>query len=250
MSELRIGIPDQDRALQALRDTDELAQRLADLGARPVWVTYGDSQRTIDLLAAGDLHVAATGPVPPLRARSEGVDVVYVAACAPAPVRARVLVRSGSAVTGVGDLRGRRVAIERGSAPTLALAELLDRSGGGVVYRDLDLELLPSELARRALIDGHVDAWFDHTGQFGAAIEELPASAIETTDQTVWFARRDAPAPLVEALLATIALDPCAAEPITRTFLTEQQRRADLLAGQGAIGLPVDLGACADVAPA
>jgi ABC-type nitrate/sulfonate/bicarbonate transport system substrate-binding protein len=245
MSELRIGIPDHDRALQALRDTDVLTRRLADHGALPVWVAYGDSHRTIDLLAAGDLHVAATGPVPPLRARSEGVDVVYVAACAPVPVRARMLVRAGSTIPGLAALRGRRVALERGSAPTLALAELLDRTGGAVAYRDLDLELLPSELARRALIDGHVDAWFDHTGQVGPAISELDGAAIDTTDQTVWFARRDAPAALIEMLLDAIALDPCAAEPITRTFLGEQQRRADLLAGQGVIGLPVDLGACA-----
>jgi ABC-type nitrate/sulfonate/bicarbonate transport system substrate-binding protein len=244
MRELRIAIPDHDRALQALRDTDALTRRLAGHGALPVWVSYGDGHRTIDLLAAGDVHVAATGPVPPLRARSEGVDVVYVAACAPVAVRARVLVRAGSAIADLAALRGRRVALERGSAPTLALAELLERSGGAIAYRDLDIELLPSEIARRALIDGHVDAWFDHTGQSGAAIDELPGGVIETADQTVWFARRDAPAPLVEALMSVIALDPCGAEPVTRTFLAEQQRRADLLAGQGAIGLPVDLGAC------
>jgi hypothetical protein len=242
MRELRIAIPDHDRALQALRDTDALTRRLAGHGALPVWVSYGDGHRTIDLLAAGDLHVAATGPVPPLRARSEGVDVVYVAACDPITVRAQMLVRAGSTIEGLGVLRGHRIALERGSAPTIALAELLERAGS-VTYRDLDIELLPTELARRALIDGHVDAWFDHTGQFGPALQPLPDAAIQTTDQTVWFARRDTPAPLVEALLSVIALDPCAAEPITRTFLAEQQRRADLLAAQGAICLPVDLGA-------
>ncbi|MGH7290905.1 MAG: hypothetical protein ACREJT_06820, partial [Myxococcota bacterium] len=145
---------------------------------------------------------------------------------------------------------GRRVALDRGSATTLALAELLDRAGS-VAYRDLDLELLPAEVARLALLDGHVDAWFDHTAQpAGAALHELPETAIATTEQTVWFARRDTPAPLIAALRDSIALDPCAAEPITRTFLTEQQRRADLLAGQGAIGLPVDLGACAQLTSA
>jgi sulfonate transport system substrate-binding protein len=244
MTELRIGVPDHDRAVQAVRDTGELTRLLEAQGALAVWVSYGDGHRTIDLLASGELHVAATGPVPPLRARSEGVDVVYLAACAPTPVRARMLVRAGSSVDGLDALRGRRVALQRGSGPTLALAELLERHGG-VAYRDLDLELLPPELARRALIDGHVDAWFDHRGTAGAALRELPGTAIETTDQTVWFARRDAPAPLVEALLAAIAPAPCAAQPVTRSFLAEQQRLGDLLAGQGAIGLPVNLGACA-----
>src|SRR3569833_2960500 len=110
MTELRIGVPDHDRAVQALRDAGELTRLLDERGARPAWVSYGDSHRTIDLLASGDLHIAATGPVPPLRARSEGVDVVYLAACAPTPVNARLLVRAGSSVDRHDALRGQRVA--------------------------------------------------------------------------------------------------------------------------------------------
>lgn len=249
MTELRIGVPDHDRALLALRDTDELHQRLGEQGAVPAWVSYGDGYRTIDLLSAGELHVAATGPVPPLRARSEGLDVVYIAACPPTPVRAQMVVRAGSSIDRLGALHGRRVALERGSAPTLALAELLNRAGG-VTYRDLELVLLPGQLGRRALLDGHVDAWLHHDGQpsTSAALRVLPETAIDTHDQTVWFARRDVTVErpeLISALVGSLAADPCAARPVTRAFLAEQQRIGDLLAGQGAIGLPVNLGACA-----
>jgi hypothetical protein len=39
MRELRIAIPDHDRALQALRDTDALTRRPAGHGALPVRTT-------------------------------------------------------------------------------------------------------------------------------------------------------------------------------------------------------------------
>lgn len=249
MSELRIGIPDQDRALAALREADELRARLAAVGAELVWVPYGDGLRTIDLLPAGDVHVAATGLVPPLRAQSEGVEVAYLAVREPQVLHARVAVRAGSTVDSLEALRGRRVALERGSAAVLALSVLLERAGV-VTYRDVEPVLLPAPLARRALLDGHVEAWLDHLGDapLGSPIRALPGAAVDVADRTVWIARRDiaatAPA-LVDALVTTV----CGADPqtarVTRGFLAEQQRLGDLLAGQGAIGLPVNLGVCA-----
>jgi sulfonate transport system substrate-binding protein len=237
MTELRIGIPDHDRALGALRDADALT-------GLATWVVYGDHTRTIDLLATGDLHVAATGALPPLRARSEGVDVVYLAADAPVPVRARVVVRAGSTIDGIDALRGRRVAMERGTAPTLALTTLLDRESP-VAYRHVQPVLLPAELGRRALLDGHADAWLDTRpgASLGPALRELPGTTAEVTDQTIWFARRDITVDRPD--LITTLLGAITATPITRTFLADQQRLGDLLAAQGAIGLPVNVGACA-----
>src|SRR4051794_14560276 len=175
MSELRIGVPAHDRAVAALREAAELQRRLSAYDAEAVWVPYGDGHRTIDLLASGELHVAATGTVPPLRAQSEGVDVAYIAVGEPASYHARVLVRAGSTVDSPAALHGRRIAFERGSAPLLALCTLLDRTGV-VSYRDVEPVLLPAPLARRALLDGHVDAWLDHTGglPLGAAVRALP----------------------------------------------------------------------------
>ena len=248
MSELRIGISDRDRAAAAVRAAAELDERLAAIGWTATWVPYGDGKRTIDLLASEDLHVAATGAIPPLRAQSEGLDIAYLAACTAAATHARVVVRSGSTVDRLAALRGGRVALERGSTPTLALAELLERTGV-VAYRDLEPVLLPAPIARRALLDGHVDAWLDHeaTDPLGAALRELPGAAVAVADRTVWFARRDITVSAPGAIAALAQTLSGIAQPITRTFLAEQQRVADLLAGQGAIGLPVHVGAYAEL---
>ncbi len=250
MTELRIGVHANDRSLAALRRCGILEELLAERGARAVWVEYDDSRRTIDLLAAGDLHVAGTGVAPPLRALSEGVAVAYVAVSGPQPVAGAVVVRPGSVVGELGDLRGRRVALARGSGPTLLLAAVLDRAGAA--YRDLDVELLPAPLARRALLDGHVDAWLDHEppAQRERALRELPGGRAAVADRTVWFARRDVAAEhpdLVETLVVTLRRPPCAAQPVTRAVVAEQQQVADLLAGQGVLQLPVNVGAA--VAP-
>jgi sulfonate transport system substrate-binding protein len=245
MTELRIGVHANDRSLAALRRCGVLEELLEERGARAVWVEYDDSRRTIDLLCAGDLHVAGTGIAPPLRAQSEGVDIVYVAISAARRAGGTIVVRDESALTDVADLGGRRLAMSRGSGPTLLLATILDRAG--VIGRDVDVELLPAQAGRRALLDGQVDAWLDHE-PFPVAVREglrgLPAAAAEVDDRTVWFARRDIATErpdLVESVVVALRRPPCAAQPVDRAFVAEQQRIADLLAGQGVIALPVNV---------
>lgn len=245
MTELRIGIHPGDRSLAALRRAGTLEALLDERDARPVWVAYDDGRRTIDLLAAGEVHVAGTGITPPLRAQSEGVEIVYVAASEPRLVGAVVVVTAGSPIAELTDLRGRRVALARGSGPTHALAAALD--GTRVAYRELDIVLAERDEACRALRAGQVDAWVDH-GPVGArcdpALRELARTATAVPDRTVWFARRDVAAErpdLIDALVAALRRSPGRARSVTREFLAEQQQAADLFARQGVIQLPVNV---------
>jgi sulfonate transport system substrate-binding protein len=244
MIELRIGVQPNDRSLHALRRCGVLEELLEGRGARAVWVEYGDGRRTIDLLCAGDLHVAGTGIAPPLRAQSEGVDIVYVAVSSPLEVTGALVVRAGSARDAVAGLRGGRVAVARGSGPIHVLATILERAG--VAYRDLDVELLPPELGRRALLDGHVDAWLDPVpaAPREPALRELAGASAAVVDRTVWFARRDMATEhpeLIESVVVALRRPPCAAQPVGRAFVAEQQQVADLFAGQGVIQLPVNV---------
>jgi sulfonate transport system substrate-binding protein len=245
MFELRIGLHPDDRSLAALRRAGVIEALLAEHGARPVWVDHDDSRRTIDLLAAGDLHVAATGITPPLRAQSEGVDIVYVAVSAPRLVGAVVVVVVDAPIGELADLRGRRVALARGSGPTHALAAALD--GTRVAYRELDVLLADAPTARRALLAGEVDAWVDDgpaDGERDPRLRELARTATAVAHRTVWFARRDLAVErpeLVEALCGGLRRPPLEAQRVTAEVVREQQQAADLFARQGVIQLPVNV---------
>ena len=239
MLELRIGAHHRDRSLDGLRRLGVLDELLEPLGAVPVWVGCDDSRRTIDLLCAGDLHIAGTGLVPPLRGQSEGVDLVYVAASERRSAAGAIVAASGSPVRDVHDLRGRRIGLARGSVPTHVLAAALD--GTAMTFRDLDV-----------VLDAHteasglpVDAWV-LAGERDAALRELPGTRVEITARTVWFARRDVAtshADVLDQVVVALRRPPYRAQPIDREFVAEQQIAADLLARQGAIGLPVSVGA-------
>jgi sulfonate transport system substrate-binding protein len=251
MIEVRIGIHPSDRSLAALRRTGALEALLDERGARPVWVEYDDSQRTIDLLAAGDLHVAGTGITPPLRAQSEGVEIVYVGASEARLVGAVLVVGADSPIDDVADLRGRRVALARGSGPTYALAAALDATP--VAYRDLDVVLAERVEARELLRAGAVDAWVED-GPVGAGcapeLRELARTATAVPDRTVWFARRDVAVErpeLLELVVVALRRPPGRARPIDAGFVREQQRAADLFARQGVIALPVNVTAAVPV---
>lgn len=259
MVDLRIGVHANDRSLVALRRCGVVEELLEERGARAVWVEYDDSRRTIDLLSAGDLHVAGTGVAPPLRAQSEGVDIVYVAVSAAVAARGALVVRADAPLHAVADLGGRRVALARGSGSTHLLATILDRAG--VAYRDLDLELLPAPDAHAALLAGRVDAWLrptpasaplsaaaapplDPPHARAGALRGLRGGEASVDDRTVWFARRDVAVErpdLIDSVVVALRRPPCAAQPVSRAFVAEQQRIADLFAGQGVIQLPVNV---------
>jgi sulfonate transport system substrate-binding protein len=263
MDELRIGVHANDRSLVALRRCGILEELLEERGAQAVWVEYDDSRRTIDLLCAGELHVAGTGIAPPLRAQSEGVDIVYVAVSPEVQARGRLLVRGASGARSVADLAGARVAVQRGSGPTHVLATVLGHAGLG--YRDVDVVLRSPDVAAQALREGEVDAWLDSAptpvvapapppapegSGAGGGLRALSGGSAVVADRTVWFARRDVAVEhpeLVESVVVALRRPPCAAQPVSRAFLAEQQRVADLFAGQGVIALPVNVGAA--VAP-
>src|SRR4051794_33410034 len=169
--ELRIGAHHRDHALQEVRRSGVLDELLDALGAVAVWVDYDDSRRTIDLLCAGDLHLAGTGAVPPLRGQSEGVDLVYVATSGRRSATGAIVAAPDGPVGGLRDLRGRRVGLTRGSVPIHLLAAALD--GSSVTYRDLDVILDVEATPHEALATGAVDAYL-LIGAADPALCELP----------------------------------------------------------------------------
>jgi hypothetical protein len=77
-------------------------------------------------------------------------------------------------------------------------------------------------------------------------VRALGGGAASVSDRTVWFARRDVATErpdLVESVVVALRRPPCAAQPVSRAFVAEQQRIADLFAGQGVIQLPVNVAA-------
>ncbi|PZO81231.1 MAG: ABC transporter [Mesorhizobium amorphae] len=135
------------------------------------FVSYPDGRQTAALLAQGDIHLGGTGSTPPLQAEGEGHDVQYIAASAPRPANAAILVRRDGPVTELGRLAGARVTLVDGSFHNYLLARALEEVG--LTLRDVTIGETPAAESLPALIEGRVDAWIAMSPRL-EAVEDHP----------------------------------------------------------------------------
>jgi sulfonate transport system substrate-binding protein len=154
---LAVGYQKASVALTLLKAQGLLEQRLAPLGYSVSWAIFTSGPPILEALNAGDVDFAFTGEPPPIFAQAAGVPVVYAAATQPSPKSVAILTEPGSAVKTVADLRGKKVAVAKGSSAHYLLVAAIQHAG--LSYSDIQPVYLQPPDGRIALQSGSVDAW-------------------------------------------------------------------------------------------
>jgi sulfonate transport system substrate-binding protein len=90
-------------------------------------------------------------------AQAAGADLLYVAHEPPAPSGEAILVPKDSPIRSVAELKGKKIALNKGSNVHYLLVRALESAG--LQYRDIQPVYLPPADARAAFERGSVDAW-------------------------------------------------------------------------------------------
>jgi aliphatic sulfonates family ABC transporter substrate-binding protein len=130
---------------------------LARNGLRIEWREYPAGLPIMDALHVRELELGVVGECPPVFAQADDVPLVYLAAEEAAPEREAILVHENSSVQSVKDLRGKAIALHRGSNVHYLVIRALEEAG--VSYDDVTLTFLTPEAARNAFERREVDAW-------------------------------------------------------------------------------------------
>ena len=149
---LRIGVHPNNLHLVLARSYPDIFD-----GQDVEMVPYAEGRDSAALLGGRMIDVCGTGSTPPILAQAAGINVTYLAASAPRPANGGLIVAAASAITGVGDLRGARVALLDGSFHTYLLARELENVG--LRLADCERVELSPAASLRALQGGEVDAW-------------------------------------------------------------------------------------------
>jgi sulfonate transport system substrate-binding protein len=143
--------------LIVLQVKGSLEARLKPLGITVEWREFSSGPPLLEALAAGSIDFGTTGEAPPVFAQAAGTPLVYVGVEPAAPKGEAILVPKDSAIQGLADLKGKRLAVARGSnAHYLAVASLLK---AGLTPADVSWVFLAPADARAAFERGSVDAW-------------------------------------------------------------------------------------------
>lgn len=154
--ELRIGYQKFGN-LGILKARQLLEAQFAGSGISVLWSEFPAGPQLLHALGNGEIDFGTTGEVPPLFAQANDNRLLYVAWEPAAPQSVALLVASESPIATIADLRGKRIAVNKGSNVHYLLVQILDEAGltlddVRVVYSPPKYPLTPS--------DHHaVDAW-------------------------------------------------------------------------------------------
>ena len=162
-----------------LKERGFLEEALKPRGVRVRWVQSLGSNKALEFLNAGAIDIGSAAGAAALIARINGNPIKAVYAFSQ-PEWTALVTRKDSGIAKIADLKGRRVAVTRGTDPHIFLIRALQ--GAGLTEKDAKLVLLQHPDGRTALDRGDVDAW--------AGLDPMMASAEIENGDVLFF--RDA----------------------------------------------------------
>lgn len=171
---LQVGdqIADTEKILSAAGELDDLPYDIT-------WSTFTSGPPQIEALNAGQIDFAITGNTPPIVGGL--TDTKVVSAYNNEAKGDAILIPENSDITSVADLKGKSVAVARGSSAHGHLVLQLEKAG--VEVEDLDINFLQPSDSKSAFESGQVDAWavwdpYTSIAEVGGAVPLITAEGV------------------------------------------------------------------------
>ena len=156
-AELRIGYQKSASLLVLQKAQGTLEKRLAASNVGVRWVEFPAGPQLLEGLNVGSVDVGYVGEAPPIFAQAAGANFIYVGHDPAAPEAEALVVPKDSPLKAVADLKGKKIALNKGSNVHYLLVRALERAG--LKYSDVQPVFLAPADARAAFEKGAVDAW-------------------------------------------------------------------------------------------
>ncbi|MFF2321508.1 aliphatic sulfonate ABC transporter substrate-binding protein [Agrobacterium sp. NPDC058088] len=173
ISEIRIDWATYNPVSLVLKSDGLLEKEFAKDGIKVTWVQSAGSNKALEFLNASSLDFGSTAGAAALIGRINGnpIKSVYVYS---RPEWTALVTRKDTGISKVADLKGKSIAVTRGTDPHIFLVRAL--ADAGLSEKDVSLVLLQHADGKLALQRGDVDAW--------AGLDPLMASAeVENGDR-------------------------------------------------------------------
>ncbi|MBY3321730.1 sulfonate ABC transporter substrate-binding protein [Rhizobium laguerreae] len=143
--------------LVLLKGKGTLEKKLESIGYTVEWTEFPGGPQLLEALNAGAVDFGSTGETPPIFAQAANAPLVYIAHEPPAPRGEAILVPKDSPIKSVAELKGKKVAFNKGSNVHYLLVKALEEAG--LTYEDVESSFLAPADGRAAFEKGAVDAW-------------------------------------------------------------------------------------------
>lgn len=232
-AQLRVGYQKGSVSMVLAKSHQMLEQRFPHTQIK--WIEFPAGPQMLEALNVDSIDLGSTGDIPPLFAQAAGADLLYVGSEPPKPQAEVILVPKDSPIHSVADLKGHKVAFQKGSSSHNLLLRALEQAG--LSFKDIQPTYLTPADARAAFQQGDVDAWAIWDPYYSAALLQgnvrvlVDGSKLNQTGSFYLATRKYAEAhgPFVQQVLQTFS----DADALTHS---QRDQSIDLLAQ--AMGLP------------
>jgi sulfonate transport system substrate-binding protein len=181
LKEIHIDWATYNPVSMILKQKGLLEKEFAKDGIGIVWVQSAGSNKALEFLNAGSIDFGSTAGSAALVAKINGnpIKSIYVYS---RPEWTALVTTKDSKIKTIADLKGKRVAVTRGTDPHIFLVRAL--LGAGLTEKDITPVLLQHADGKTALIRGDVDAW--------AGLDPMMAQAEVEEGARLFFRKPDA----------------------------------------------------------
>lgn len=188
-----------------------LEKKVAPLGFAVEWKEFPSGPPLLEALNVGAIDFGHAGEAPPIFAQAAGAPFLYVAYEPPAPKGEAILVPKESAIRSLGDLKGRKIALNKGSNVHYLLVKALESAG--VKYSEIEPMFLAPADGRAAFERRSVDAWviwdpFQAAAEVATGARTLTDGSRLALNHQFYLASRkftEANPQVVDAVIAAVA---------------------------------------------
>lgn len=146
--------------------------------AKISWSEFPGGPQILEALAVGSVDIGTTGDTPPVYAQAGNKPLTYIAYETAKPLASAILVPAQSKINQLSQLKGKRIAVHRGSSSHYLLVQAVRKAG--LKWTDIQPIWLSPADARAAFQKGAVDAWAIWDPYYAAAQLEDKAKVLVT----------------------------------------------------------------------
>jgi sulfonate transport system substrate-binding protein len=176
LEQLRIGYQKSAVNLVILKQQGVLEKKFPN--TKVTWVEFPAGPQLLEALSVGSLEFGLTGDSPPVFSQAAGKDLYYVGAEPAKPESSAILVLQDSPIKTLADLKGKRVALQKGSSAHYLLVRAVEKAG--LQWSDIQPTYLTPADARAAFERKSVDAWAIWDPFYAATELALPTRVLTT----------------------------------------------------------------------
>ncbi|MFZ6778613.1 sulfonate ABC transporter substrate-binding protein [Undibacterium sp. Ji83W] len=173
---ISIGFQKGSGLLSILKAQGTLEKTFAAQKLQVKWIEFPAGPQLLEALNAGNVDFGLTGAPPPIFAQAAGVDLLYVGAEPSSPACEAILVPKESPIKTVAELKGKKVAFQKGSSSNLLILAALRKAGLGM--QDIQPIYLSPADARAAFVSGNIDAWIVWDPYLASVQHSLPVRVL------------------------------------------------------------------------